>query len=334
MAWRARLAKGRIALNGAIGHSLALFDPNAGFRPARQDAGPLTARVIPSYELYGELLSGSHTDPIHHEPLRDRSSRHDWTIRLHRHRRLAQIFLFRTPGVSVRLGELDHVSTEPLFLVIPAGVPHAFRFSEDVLGDVISLRIDDLPPDMAARIAQFGTTTGGVLPQGALPEFSEVAGLVDQLGAVYTRVGPERGALLDAIARLIVTYLAAARPRPQPPGPATGPQELSHHQRVAERFCELIEDRFDAGWRVADFARAVGVSTPHLNRVCRKILGASPNELVRQRRLLEAKRLLEYTRLPISEVAHKSGFRDPAFFSRSFKKGAGISPLAYRSRRD
>ncbi|QUJ77250.1 helix-turn-helix transcriptional regulator [Sulfitobacter albidus] len=62
--------------------------------------------------------------------------------------------------------------------------------------------------------------------------------------------------------------------------------------------------------------------------------GAAPNALVRQRRLLEAKRLLEYTRLGVAEIAHRSGFRDPSFFSRSFRSAFGLSPKAYRAARD
>ena len=108
----------------------------------------MTNRSIPNYELYGDLLSGSYIDTVHHETIKERSSKHHWTIRLHRHRNLAQVFLFRTPGVSFRLSEVTHTSTEPLALFIPPDTVHGFRFPEDVVGDVLSLRTNALgaPP--------------------------------------------------------------------------------------------------------------------------------------------------------------------------------------------
>lgn len=290
----------------------------------------MQTRQVPNFGLYGELLYGSENDPVHHEAIRERSSQHDWTIRTHRHDRLAQVFCFRTPGVAVRLAELEHQSTEPMILVIPPGIPHGFRFPEDVIGDVITLRWDALGADARARLEQFRAFGGGLLPKSEMPYFQEVALLSEQLKAAYHRPDAERGALLVSITQLILTYLAAARKR-QNPGPgALGLSELTAHQKQAERFCELVEQCFARPLSVADYAREIGVSAPHLTRICRNNLDASPNALVRQRRLLEAKRLLEYTRLPVSEIAHRAGFRDPAFFSRTFKSMTGKAPLVYR----
>jgi AraC family transcriptional activator of pobA len=285
---------------------------------------------IPSFELYGELLSGHNTDAVHHETIRERSSRHDWTIRLHRHRRLTQIFLFRTAGVKLRLGEIDHLSGEPILLVVPPGVAHGFRFSEDVVGDVLSLRVADLETDVADGISDENFASGAVLPRSRAGHFEAIDTLIGLFRNVYHGRDPERTELLSALLRAIVTHLRAdlrrdARAAAAPPRMQAGP-----HETQAEIFCDLVERHFTSDWRVDDYARAIGVSAPHLTRICRRVLGVSPKELVRQRRLLEARRLLEYTRLPIAEITHRSGFRDAAFFSRAFRKAFGTPPRVYR----
>ena len=290
----------------------------------------MQTRQVPNYGLYGELLYGSQNDPVHIETIHERSSQHDWTIRTHRHDRLAQVFLFQTPGIALRMGELEHLSAEPTILVVPPGLPHGFLFPPDVVGDVITLRVDALGEDARARLEQFSAIGGGLLPRSAVSYYREIAELSEHLKAAYHRLDTERSALLVSITHLLLTYLSAASGRQQPGGGALGVAELTPHQRQAERFCELVEQSFAQTWSVADYAREIGVSAPHLTRVCRTILDASPNALVRQRRLLEAKRLLEYTRLPVSEVAHRCGFRDPAFFSRTFKRLTGKAPLEYR----
>lgn len=287
-------------------------------------------RSIPSFELYGEFLASRTSDAVHHETIKERSSQHDWTIRLHRHRHLAQIFLFRTPGVLFRLGDIEQRSSDRMILVIPPGVPHGFQFSEDVIGDVVSVRLGDLPDQVRASFAPFQPETDPVFPAGETANFEKVETLVDQVSDVFHGVTRDRGALLHLTLQLITTYLASSLRDRIAHLDRAAMFRVGRHDQHAERFCTLLEDNFRNGWSVNDYARQVGLSAPQLTRVCRQVLGAPPNDLVRQRRLLEAKRLLEYTRLSMADIAERSGFRDPAYFSRSFKAATGRPPMDYR----
>lgn len=291
-------------------------------------------RTIPYYELYGELLSGSYTDPVHHETIQERSSKHHWTIRLHRHKALAQVFLFRTPGVSFRMSEVSHSSTEPLALFIPPGVAHGFRFAEDVVGDVLSIRTNEIGPNIADLLGRSELRSGGILPRGRCVNFDLIETSIAQIGHTYHGMKVERSELLQSLTQLIITCISGDLRREISIGNVGKPIQLTRHEAQAERFCGLVEQFFNEDFAVGEYAEKVGVSAPHLTRVCRNILGSSPNELVRQRRLLEAKRLLEYTRLSVSEIAHRSGFREPSFFSRTFSRTFGISPKSYREDRD
>lgn len=294
----------------------------------------MPGRTIPSYELYGELLSGSYTDPVHHETIQERSSKHHWTIRLHRHKSLAQVFLFRTPGVSFRMSEVSHTSAEQLALFIPPGVAHGFRFDEDVVGDVLSLRTDELGSDIAKLLHRPELQSGGILPRGRSANFDLVETSMAQIGQAYHGMMVERSELLLSLTQLIITCISGDLRRETSVGNLGKSVQLTRHEAQAERFCGLVEQFFVEDLAVRDYAEKIGVSAPHLTRICRNILGASPNELVRQRRLLEAKRLLEYTRLSVSEIAHRSGFREPSFFSRTFSRTFDMSPKSYREDRD
>jgi AraC family transcriptional regulator, transcriptional activator of pobA len=48
--------------------------------------------------------------------------------------------------------------------------------------------------------------------------------------------------------------------------------------------------------------------------------------------MLEAARLLRFTDLTVQEIGHRTGFRDPLYFSRAFKRHQGEAPQAYRAR--
>ncbi|EPX85287.1 helix-turn-helix domain-containing protein [Salipiger mucosus] len=292
------------------------------------------ARLIPTYELYGELLSGALSDPIHLETIFERSSKLDWTIRLHRHSRLLQVFLFRTAGVSFRVGDGDHRTGEPLILVVPPGTPHAFRFPEDINGDVLTIPLDEIEAPVLDRVRQVTQPLAGFLARSATPRFADVDALMRQLRQAYHSVGSEREPLLRALSHALVLTLIEELRRTVQVDTGRAGTELSRHEAQAQAFCEEVEARFAESVTVEDYARAVGVSAPHLTRICKRVLGTSPNELVRRRRMLEAKRLLSYTRLPVLDIAHRAGFGDAAFFSRTFKTTFGVTPSEFRRQSD
>ena len=289
---------------------------------------------IPNYELYGELLAGGLPGPIHHETIKERSSKHDWTIRLHRHRRLAQIFIFSSAGVYLRAGDVEYTSTDPTLLLIPPGITHGFLFSEDVIGDVISIRLDEMPMAIQHRFGLFSAATDTIFPKPQSGHFDYIAALINQLGTMYRSVASNKSEVLTSLVDLISLYLVDNLHDKNSLRPATHAEPRGRHDLQIDNFCTLLEENFSLPWSVSVYAEKIGVSTPHLTRICRKELGSPPNDLVRQRRMLEAKRLLEYTALSIAEIAHRCGFRDAAFFSRTFKSNLGLSPNHYRKQLD
>jgi AraC family transcriptional activator of pobA len=64
------------------------------------------------------------------------------------------------------------------------------------------------------------------------------------------------------------------------------------------------------------------------------VAGKPPVELINLRTLLEAKRALCYTNQTVAEIAYHLGFVDPAYFTRSFTKHAGVSPRKYRAQHE
>jgi AraC-like DNA-binding protein len=61
-----------------------------------------------------------------------------------------------------------------------------------------------------------------------------------------------------------------------------------------------------------------------------EVLSKTTSEVVQERIILEAKRLLAHTGLNVSEISYKLGFKDNSYFGRYFKKAVGLSPDRYR----
>jgi len=80
-------------------------------------------------------------------------------------------------------------------------------------------------------------------------------------------------------------------------------------------------------WKLAE---AVNASEDYLTRVFHRELGISPWEYLNRYRVHRAKELLRTTNESVKEIASEVGFKDPAYFSRVFRKLTGLSPRSYR----
>ena len=100
---------------------------------------------------------------------------------------------------------------------------------------------------------------------------------------------------------------------------------------LAEVFA-VIERRHAEPLSLRDVAQEVGMTPGHLTTVVRRRTGRTVQEWIIERRMAEARGLLDETDLPIAEVARRVGVRDPGYFSRLFSRTHGASPRTWRGR--
>jgi AraC family transcriptional regulator, 4-hydroxyphenylacetate 3-monooxygenase operon regulatory protein len=79
-----------------------------------------------------------------------------------------------------------------------------------------------------------------------------------------------------------------------------------------------------------DYAKRLSVTEARLNDVCRRMAQRPSKEVVHERLLQEARRLLRFSGVPVNEISYQLGFADPAYFSRFFTKRSGVPPGQYR----
>lgn len=99
---------------------------------------------------------------------------------------------------------------------------------------------------------------------------------------------------------------------------------------LLDHFEQLIENHFYEYKFPKEYATHLRVTPNYLNSVCRKMKGKSAGDLIRDRILLESKRLLLTTNLSASEIAYRLNFKDSSYFTRFFKKYVRQTPDEYR----
>jgi AraC family transcriptional activator of pobA len=104
----------------------------------------------------------------------------------------------------------------------------------------------------------------------------------------------------------------------------------TYNYTLLQSFRKLTDKNFTHLKLPKDYAALLYITPNHLNALCNDMLGISAGEVIRNRIILEAKRLLVNLDLNITEIAGKLNFADNSYFTKFFKKYTGITPEEFR----
>lgn len=291
-------------------------------RPRRAD--------LPAFALYGEQRPAAPA-MLHVESIASRSRLYDWEIDAHVHHGLHQLLWLRAGPVQARLDESHTDAEGPLAIAIPPAVAHAFRFTPEADGMVLTLD--------ARRLAEgepgaFGQALQSLfaLPRVVRVPAHEANRLQALMAALQVETLADEGSPVPTwLARCVVWRLAQLAYRSDASAP---PGQAEHRARDAlyTRWLVLLEAHYREHWPVARYAERLGLSTERLNRLVRAETGLNAQALLHARLFREACRRLVHVAAPVSRIGFELGFDDPAYFCRFFKRHAGCGPRDYRQR--
>jgi AraC family transcriptional regulator, transcriptional activator of pobA len=297
--------------------------------PRLNGRGTTTERgAVPAYFLYGEPLRAPDARSVHVETIAARSSLHDWTIRDHLHKDLHQILIIWSGRVEAHLDGERTQLRGPAFINIPPMTVHAFQFDKDTDGLVVTCSAC-----LAHEILRDTGSLGEALQQAIASRIRRArlaAFDVEQLATMLlresARTATGRDSALHGLLTTLITNLLRISAVTVIPGSSAGNRE----REMVAQFREALEKGYRDHLDIKEYARQIGTSEAALRKACVKVAGQSPTQLVGARILIEAERQLRYSGMSISEIAYYLGFEDPAYFSRFFAKGMGVSPRSFR----
>ncbi len=198
---------------------------------------------------------------------------------------------------------------------VPARAMHAFELTPQIYGTAVffagldEIALPDGPLHLRVREAAAQT---------------EVTTLLEGLSREIDGSRAHRDRAIRLQAGLLAIWLDRHRDLAAPQAAATAAQ------RLAARFAEAVEANLHTGQGVADYAEALGVTATHLSRVCRESCGRTASDILAERTMVEARRLLAETGLPVKQVAEMLGFGSAAYFTRAFQTRIGQTPTQFR----
>jgi len=102
------------------------------------------------------------------------------------------------------------------------------------------------------------------------------------------------------------------------------------YNKTYQEFRCLLENEFEKSRQVSDYARRLGITAKQLSILTKKTTGKTAMEMIHDRIILEAKRLLKYSDYSIKEIAFFLNFDDPSHFGKFFRSKEDLTPKEYR----
>lgn len=282
---------------------------------------------IPVYQLYGEDGHWLTPDLLHCEAIATRSRLHNWEIKPHSHHGLFQLLWLEQGQAKLQLDGWTGRLEAGCVLMVPQHCVHGFQFSLDAQGEVVTMAYPFLE--------RLGTELSRTLLSASGPriftlnehnERALIEAMLQKLLKEYRCQHMHRRELIEASLTVVLASLMQN-------ALSSNTQQTEHPKRARRYltdFTNLIEQDYASHHRLDYYANKIGISNAHLNAVCREFAQRSALDLVHERIMLEAKRNLVYTTMTIRTVSDALGFSDPAYFTRFFKRQAGIAPKEFR----
>lgn len=96
------------------------------------------------------------------------------------------------------------------------------------------------------------------------------------------------------------------------------------------KFKALLENNFHKERQPSFYAAQMSISPNNFSKICKQHFLKTPSTLIHERVILESKKLIHLSHKSMKEIAAELNFDDENYFSRYFKKHAGITPTAFR----
>lgn len=113
------------------------------------------------------------------------------------------------------------------------------------------------------------------------------------------------------------------------------PQIKSFDEQFMQQVMEIMEKNMDnSEWTMEEFAQELNMGRTVFYQKLKSIIGLSPVDFVREMRLKRAMQLIESSEYNISTIAYMTGFNDPKYFSKCFKKKYGVRPSEYGGKKE
>jgi AraC-like DNA-binding protein len=244
----------------------------------------------------------------------------------HRHP-FHQIFLITEGGGTHWVDGEERRVQAPWVMLLAKGKMHLYLPNAEARGWLIDFGEEFINEDATCLLSHFVASANLPLEKdGLFDQASCLARLMWDIGKI--KADTSRPALRHLLAAFL--HLLQARIREQ--GTLNQAHRASDFQ-LFQAFLRQLDASFAAEKEVDFYARQLRCTARRLSSVCKLVLGKTPQNIIVERCILEAKRLLVHSDLSIQQIATGLGCEDQSNFTKAFRKATGETPSGFRKSR-
>ena len=283
-----------------------------------------TRNDVPAFFVYGEPSRALDVGFLHVETVMERKSLHFGSVAPHKHPLMGQITYWFAGEGRYRIEDRTWNFSAPAISFVPSNVVHGFDVGEQSDAIVVSIS-DDLLRAMAPQVDLALDAPVLLSGQSDAPGWIRIGILLDMVMQDYRDGAATSERVLAGLVGVVLSLMARL-------GGNAGFDAASPAVALGLALRRAIDRHYREEWPVGRYVETLA-TTPHLlDKAARTVFGQTVKDMVLERRLLEAKRLLRFTIRPVEDIGREIGFEDPAYFSRFFRKHTGVSPTDWRRR--
>lgn len=266
-------------------------------------------------EIKSHSISESPYDGIF---LRQRGSDETFSNQTEPHRDDYYLFGVISKGhasVAIDFKEL-YLSAGEALILTPGQVHFSIDSSADLSGWIMAIAPEHLSDSEIEAIERYSLNP---LP---IPLSAKS---LEQLGAIFEVISQR-----IAESAIALPLAAAVRSIILSDLPSTAAQSKGRIIEITQKFKALLDKQIRTERQPSKYAAMLNISPAYLNEAVKTVTGLSVSHLIRNKAVMLAKRMLRHTSLTAQEIAYELGYDDYAYFSKLFKKEAGMSPSQFR----
>ncbi|MFD1535787.1 AraC family transcriptional regulator [Nonomuraea guangzhouensis] len=217
----------------------------------------------------------------------------------------------------------SHPCWPGILLWVRPGQAHRFHQPGSLDGKVV-LFTADFPPDLGSAEPRLTNWLAASRWAPARPDLTAISTTIDQIAA-------ERAAFAHAMPVALLRHLLAVLLLRIDRLPTEDDRRVdSATAELFGRFQAELERSYAITRSAEHYAARLGYTVKHLTRACIAAAGHPAKHLIDARVILEAKRLLAYTEVPVADIGRRLGFIDPTNFGKFFARHTHTTPGAFR----
>ena len=249
----------------------------------------------------------------------------------HRHDFFEVLYLKKGSGFHVIDGN-NYEIKPPCVFFMSRGQAHKLELSQDIEGYIFIFTADFylLNRTDQNRLIEFPFfyTIHQDNPPLQLENESDIRFLEDLFRKGIAEIARPEGYSVEMLRSILDLILTTCSARYQV---SESLMNKGKGQILVKRFFHLLEENHRKNLSLNEYAQMIGVTANHLTQTIKQLTGKTSSQIIKDKQLLEIKRLLVHTNLSVSEIAGQLNFDDQSYFTKFFKRETGVTPLQYRS---